>query len=334
MPCHLPKLDDGLTPTPYHYLLYGLQIGSSAPITGLVDVRPSRIDDLLIVEGLMPTGLEPESPRWKANDRFIISPDAPPTMVDQELRVSDDERYLQWRYGSDIILVFALDGSRIWVRWSAAVDPSLRAFNLFGPALGMVLKLRGLTALHASVIDVGGKALAFIGESGAGKSTLAAAFEQEGYPILSDDLCVLLPQGHDFIVPTGPPRIRLMPDAASALYGRLEYFRAAPDVESGKVEHALRWVTTGAAEAAPLAAIYYLAGRANEASFSPITGRDALFLLMKHVYLRYVYDAASQNTVFRDVGKLLRGISINNLVVTEGHHRLKKLCRELVSRHS
>lgn len=316
-------------------MLYGLQIGSNVPIFGLPETHPIRIDDLLITEGKMPLGFEPDSARWKSNDRFTISPDAPASLIHQQLRVSDDGQYLQWRYGHDIVLVFAIDGSRIWVNWSGAIDEALRAFNLFGPALGMNLKLRGLITLHASVIDVGGKALAFIGESGAGKSTLAAAFEREGYSVLSDDLCVLLPNETSFVVPPGPPRIRLLPDAASQLYGNLEDFNLTPDLESGKVERELQWVTTSQAEErVPLDTIYYLSGRAESASISPMSSRDALFLLMRHVYLHYLHDNDSRNTIFRTLGTLLQRVKVERLVVAQGHHKLKKLCRDLVSRHS
>jgi hypothetical protein len=44
-------------------------------------------------------------------------------------------------------------------------------------------------ALHASVVDVDGRAVAFLGASRQGKSTLAAALARRGHTLLSDDCC-------------------------------------------------------------------------------------------------------------------------------------------------
>ena len=64
----------------------------------------------------------------------------------------------------------------------------VRAF-LLGSALGAFYHLHGLTALHASAVQVGDSAIAFCGESGAGKSTLAAWLNARGHALVSDDLC-------------------------------------------------------------------------------------------------------------------------------------------------
>lgn len=47
--------------------------------------------------------------------------------------------------------------------------------------------------LHASVFDVGGRAVAVSGVSGAGKSTLAAAAVQQGHGFVSDEVCAIAP---------------------------------------------------------------------------------------------------------------------------------------------
>jgi hypothetical protein len=62
---------------------------------------------------------------------------------------------------------------------------------LMGTAFGILLRQRGLAVLHASSVRVNGAAMLFLGPSGAGKSTLAAALGQRGYPLLTDDFCVV-----------------------------------------------------------------------------------------------------------------------------------------------
>ena len=55
---------------------------------------------------------------------------------------------------------------------------------LLGPVIGCVLRLKNKVCLHASVVNINQKAVAFLGEKTAGKSTLIAKFAESGYPVL------------------------------------------------------------------------------------------------------------------------------------------------------
>ncbi|MEH7302882.1 aldolase [Neobacillus drentensis] len=59
---------------------------------------------------------------------------------------------------------------------------------ILGTCMGAILLQNRLLPLHGSAVEINGEAYAFIGESGAGKSTLAAAFLNNGYKLLSDDV--------------------------------------------------------------------------------------------------------------------------------------------------
>jgi hypothetical protein len=78
-----------------------------------------------------------------------------------------------------------------------------------GPVIGCVLRLKNKICLHASVVNIKGKAVAFIGEKAAGKSTLIATFASLGYPVLSDDIAVLFEKDKECYVELGYPRMRL-----------------------------------------------------------------------------------------------------------------------------
>jgi hypothetical protein len=118
---------------------------------------------------------------------------------------------------------FSIDsaGSDVWVNWigSGHADPIGTATALLlGPVLASVLRQMGTACLHASVADVGSRAIVFLGEKGAGKSTLAAALASRGHAVMSDDIAAITgsPEAGWVVVP-GYPQIRLTADTSTAL---------------------------------------------------------------------------------------------------------------------
>lgn len=73
-------------------------------------------------------------------------------------------------------------------REAGAADEEVLLF-LMGSAMGALLHQRSIVSLHAGAVSVDGGAVLFAGPSSIGKSTLAAALQQQGYPILADDVC-------------------------------------------------------------------------------------------------------------------------------------------------
>lgn len=71
----------------------------------------------------------------------------------------------------------------------APIDDVILFLN--GTVLAALAHQRGLLPLHSSVIEYKGKAILFIGVSGAGKSTTAAAFQQLGFPLVTDDVATI-----------------------------------------------------------------------------------------------------------------------------------------------
>ena len=83
-------------------------------------------------------------------------------------------------------------GREILIEAAADVQAKDLRLYLLGSALGAIYFQRGLFPLHASVVIIKGSAVAFTGDSGAGKSTMAAWMNSQGYPLLCDDVCVVV----------------------------------------------------------------------------------------------------------------------------------------------
>jgi hypothetical protein len=170
-----------------------------------------------------------------------------------------------------------------------APEASLRDVRLYvlGSAMGAVLHQRGLLPLHANAVGVGNGTVALLGHSGAGKSTLAGWFHDRGHRVLSDDVCVVDPDGR---VAPGIPRLRLWRDALEAS-GRDPRHHAISYAGADKFD-----VPIAATEnrSLPLRAIYLL-GRADLPTITPVTGSRAVAALVANTY-RGSYVRAAELT--------------------------------------
>lgn len=184
---------------------YGLRIGSDLRLSGLEDdTSQTAVPDVHVRLALPGEILSAEA-------------DAALTTEAQYAHAAEGEIILAWRG----VGVYRLrNGNEIAFAPAPGSAPEQARLILEGAALAMLLRQRGLTALHASGVVIGGAVL-LSGESGSGKSTLASALNAHGFPLLTDDLAVL--QGNEdqpgllpHVLP-GPPRVKLWPDAAAAL---------------------------------------------------------------------------------------------------------------------
>ena len=131
--------------------------------------------------------------------------------------LADGQTYLQWSGRCEFLV--SADGRLVAARPLGRSSPEAFHTYLLGQALSFALIKQGFDPLHATVVVIGGVAVAFLGESGYGKSTLAAAFVRSGHGLVTDDLLVLSDQDHEFAAHPGPPRIKLLPEIARAVLG-------------------------------------------------------------------------------------------------------------------
>jgi len=72
--------------------------------------------------------------------------------------------------------------------WAGPIVRSKTQLHICLPVLGLLLRCKGVTCLHASAVSFGEHSVAFVGPAGAGKSTTAATFARQGYGVISDDI--------------------------------------------------------------------------------------------------------------------------------------------------
>ena len=95
-----------------------------------------------------------------------------------------------------------------------AASPDVRVF-LLGSVFGLLCNQRGLLPIHASAVEIEGRAVAFAGASGSGKSTMAMAFQRRGFRLLSDDVTPVAFEGGQVRFLPSARRIRLWSDSVA-----------------------------------------------------------------------------------------------------------------------
>ena len=308
------------------YLLYGLRVETDRPLPGLAPEPWPGAPDLRIWLGSVPAdvfGASPELP-WHLPDR-AAAPGADPAL--RGWRTADGAAY-RFRYADGVEVRVDAAGSRVTCTWPAELTLEDAATYLLGPAFGFVLRLRGVTALHASAVALGGAAVAVCGPAGAGKSTTAAAFAARGRPVLSDDVVPLLDAPGGVLARPAYPHLRLWPDAVRALRGE---DADLPPLTPTWDKRFLDLSTEGAfhREPLPLAAVYLLGGR-EEGPETPRLERvppgAAVLDLVANVYMGWLPDAAARGRDLALLGRVAASVPVSVATAHADPARLGELC--------
>jgi hypothetical protein len=266
----------------FHYLISGLRVESDCAMPGLIETGSAAgVPDIRLCRGEVPTELSlatTSGPNWQmAAGRFL-------------LRIPG-------------IVRMVLDaGTTITWQCEDATLPEDAAIFVTGSGFGLLMHQHGRSILHASAVEVCGKAVLFCGPSGAGKSTLAAALAARGYGHVADDQCVLsdLSAGAALVHPDGRAH-KLWQQAID----QLDFAdRSGPAVRS-----ALRkfYVQPGRASIAPvpLAAIYVLAearapdlAKGERVAITPLNLADAARMVRANAYRPAMVERLGQEGLY------------------------------------
>ena len=186
----------------FRYRAYGLRIESGRPIELLAeddfDAPDFRIDWRIgTVEEAFPGADWVRLRSADLDQRRVLA---------VFVAIHGGERLLMVRYSrgpGEVHLLVNEAADRATIVHSDSVSLADCESYFVGPMLGAILRLRGVLVLHASVVEVGGSAIAFAGRKYSGKSTHAAAFVRRGHRALADDMAALSLGPHGVSVEAG-----------------------------------------------------------------------------------------------------------------------------------
>ena len=172
--------------------------------------------------------------------------------------------------------------------------------------LPLALSKRGKLVFHASAIEVGDSAVAFVGESGRGKSTLAASFATSGFRFLTDDGLVVEAGNDGYLAFPSHPSIRLWQDSQEVLIPPETETAPALDFTS-KARFLVGKNIKFCDYPRPLRRVYFLGdGSAPKLIFQRMTAAEAHIEWVKHSFLLDVEEKTLLAGQFEQVIKLAR----------------------------
>lgn len=218
--------------------------------------------------------------------------------------------------------------------WAAPNVPDESVEQLYlNQVLPLALSRRGRLVFHASAVEIGGVAVAFMGASGMGKSTLAASFATHGCRFLTDDGLVLdESEGAVFVAPSHPS-IRLWDDSREAVIGAAMQAAPAPHFTT-KGRFLAGDDMAFCAERRPLGSIYLLADPPQDSlSIEGVPGREAWIELVKHSFLIDIGERALLAEHFERLSSLLNHARCFRMGFPRRYEELTRV-REAIHAHS
>ncbi len=313
------------------YKAYGMTLRTNRPLPDLMPLGdPPSVPDIDICIGTIPSSLVPPD-SWKQHRNFVSR--RPLDQGDSpwlQILETSDGAFIQLRYREGLRFTLTAEANRIWVTGTSSGDIAQVAAFLLGIVLGFCLRLRGHTCLHASAIAVNGSALLVTGPIGAGKSTVAGVLAKRNYPIIADDISLLIPGEAGFRVRPAYPRVRLRPDVVETLYGAVS---ALPLQCSTEDRHILDLNKPGrcfAPKEVPIKAIYVIIACRETLSITSPSLAHSVKILMENAYLDYLIDDHIRSRDFAVFGQLVRQVPVRAVVRRKDVASIEDFCDALL----
>jgi hypothetical protein len=310
------------------HTLFGLKVQSNLPVPGLALLGSSSdATDVELHLGISPNS-KGEIPADSEDLTYASS------YIDESgdpaLRIwkTADGVFLHLLYYDGIQFWLQRQGKSLWTVWPKASTLEDTVSYLLGPVFGLLLRLRGITCLHASAVSIENRSVAFVGSEGAGKSTTAAALAQQGFGIISDDVAALMESPDGIRVMPAYPHVCLWQDSVEMLYGSAE---ALPRFSTGWEKRRLALGDRGTRfenRSLPLGAVYLLGNRRPDHTpfVEGVRPQDGLLSLVANTFANKILDREMRAREFAVLGRLVTSVPIRRIHPRSDAPRLEELC--------
>jgi len=193
------------------------------------------------------------------------------------------------------------------ITMSPGDNPLRREVRMFGVPTSLCTMERGDVSIHASAVEVAGRAVLLAGPSRYGKTTLASALAQAGHRLLAEDSsrCSI---GEPPMVMPGPAVVRLRADVVD--FVDLPATRVGLDSD-GRVGLIIDERDRGDGSGVPLRAILFLRSGSGPPKLEPVRTPDALRDILALTF--QLPDHESRAAAFSRVADLAAGVDTLNL---------------------
>ncbi|WP_144011561.1 phosphoenolpyruvate carboxykinase (ATP) [Methanobacterium paludis] len=195
---------------------------------------------------------------------------------------------------------------------------------ILGAGMGILLMQRGNLVLHASALNMGGGAVAFLGWCGSGKSTIVTAMNNRGYPFVTDDVLTVKIDKIDIpLAFPSFPRVKLWDDTIKHMPDDPTLFQKIhPEVQ----KYFYNLENSFYPNSLPLKMIYIIEdGKKNE--IIPLKMQDALINVAKNSYCinTFDFDSKMKSQNFFQCANLVKNVPVKRLIRYKSLEKLEYL---------
>jgi hypothetical protein len=224
------------------------------------------------------------------------------------------------------------EGREIVVDPEPGVEERVVRLFITGVSLSVLLQQRGCAVFHASAVQIGGRAVAFMGGKRSGKSTLAAVLNSRGHNLISDDVMVYENDAGPPEVLPGPPQVKLWPESVSILGESPDLFpKIHPMLEKRSRSVGDRFARRPVA----LGAVFLL-DKGPDHRIEPLSVQEALTEVMPHWYgARFgegLFHALGPVQHLRQCSHLVSAVSVSRLERRDALDSLTELAQMVEDR--
>jgi ABC-type uncharacterized transport system YnjBCD ATPase subunit len=186
----------------HRYLVYGLVIESELPLTSVHEAAGSDgCADITLLAG---------SPDYFRT--ILLGGARDPEDWIEHVVLDDGGVYMK---SSEVFeATISANGRTAICRMLGDVEQRAFEANLLNFVVSASLTMQGEETLHATVLEMEGRAVGLLGQSGAGKSTLAAYLISCGADLITDDMLRVSFAGNTILAYPGPYRLKLLDQPA------------------------------------------------------------------------------------------------------------------------